>query len=242
MNGSAVRVRWAALPADAHALLPRLSGRERDRVERAVPADRTAVAAALLLARVAVAEACGIEPADIRVDRRCPRCGSTAHGVPRVVRADGGPVPHLSLSRARDLVVVALAGSPVGVDVEPVTATPPDRGVVLADDEQPAPEPHGLLRSWVRKEAVLKAAGTGLAVDPRTLRVDDRAGVPRVRRTPAPGDPARGPTAASDPLDVAPGHGWWLRDLDLGPTHLVAVALRTGRRTTPTLDAARLST
>lgn len=190
-------MRHAPVPHDGAARRRDLAGLtpdERARVERAPAPDRPAVATVLLLARVVVAEACGVDAADVRVDRRCPRCGSTAHGVPRVVLPGDAPAPHLSLSRSRDLVVVAVADVPVGVDVEPVTATPPAPGVVLAAGEPPVPGPHGLLRTWVHKEALLKAAGTGLAVDPRDLRA------------------------------TPPPPGWRVRDVPVPPTHLAALA------------------
>ncbi|MBW0253919.1 4'-phosphopantetheinyl transferase superfamily protein [Cellulomonas sp. PS-H5] len=225
-----IRVRRAAVvPADV--LVPLLAPHERARLDRAAPADRAAVASVLLLARRAVAEACGVEPDAVRVRRRCPRCGSAAHGVPVADRTDGGQVPHVSLSRGGDLVVVALSDDgPVGVDVEPVRRTEGDprdgagvraRGgddlarVVLAPGEPPAAGPHGLLRTWARTEAVLKAAGTGLAVDPRALRVSDAAGRPEVRVV----DPAAGAALAR-----APGTRWWLTDIDAGADHIAALA------------------
>lgn len=250
-----IRVRRADV-APADALLPLLTPGERERLDRAAPADRDVVASALLLARRTVAEACGIGADRVRVRRRCPRCGSTAHGVPVADRADGGPVPHLSLSRATDLVVVAVSDAgPVGVDAESTRragagshpradtgrpradagphpradagphpradAGPHPRAdehlarVVLAPGEPPAAGPHGLLRTWARTEAVLKAAGTGLAVDPRALRVSDGAGRPEVRLV----DPA-----AAAPLAPPPGTRWWLRDLDAGADHVAALA------------------
>lgn len=71
-----------------------------------------------------------------RVTRLCPRCGSVAHGRPRVHGA------HVSLSYADGLVLVAVATVPVGVDVEPGH-----------------PE-------WARAEAVLKCTGDGLHGQP----------------------------------------------------------------------------
>jgi 4'-phosphopantetheinyl transferase len=210
-----LRVRAAAVPPAA-ALLPRLTADERARVAGAAPHARDGAASALLLARLVVAGACGTVPAAVRLRRRCPRCGSTEHGVPVAARADGGPVPRLSMSRTTGLVVVAVADAPVGVDVErPPGALPVPRDV-LAAGEPPAAGDHGLLRTWVRKEAVLKAAGTGLAVDPRTLCVSDAAGRPAVAHP-------RGP------LDPPAGTAWWVADVALpadagGPPAVVAVA------------------
>jgi hypothetical protein len=66
------------------------------------------------------------------------------------------------------------------------------------------------VRTWTRTEALLKAAGTGLAVDPRSVRVSDAEGRPIV---------------AGDPPPPPPGSRWWLQDLDLGPAHVAALAL-----------------
>ncbi|HYQ75059.1 4'-phosphopantetheinyl transferase family protein [Cellulomonas sp.] len=231
-----IRVRRAAVvPADA--LVPLLDPRERERLDRAAPGDRHAVASALLLARLAVAEACAVAPDAVRVRRRCSRCGSAAHGVPVADRADGGPVPHLSLSRGGDLVVVALSDAgPVGVDVEPVLPTPAPAGrdhpgadlarVVLAPGEPPAAGAHGPLRTWARTEAVLKAAGTGLAVDPRTLRVSDTTGHPDVRVL----------DRAAAAVVAGPGTRWWLTDLDVGGGHVAALAALVPSGASPVVD------
>jgi 4'-phosphopantetheinyl transferase len=220
-----IRVRRAAV-VPAAALVPLLDPGERARLDRAAPADRDAVASALLLARLAVAEACAVAPDAVRVRRRCARCGSAAHGVPVADRADSGPVPHLSLSRGGDLVVVALSGAgPVGVDVEPVRRA----GAVprAPAGDAPRARSHGLLRTWARTEAVLKAAGTGLSVDPRALRVSDAAGRPAVRVV----DPAPAPA-----LEPAPGTCWWLRDLDVGADHVAALAALLPPDAAPPLD------
>ncbi|WP_147796229.1 4'-phosphopantetheinyl transferase superfamily protein [Cellulomonas sp. Y8] len=223
-----IRVRRAGV-VPAAVLRQRLTPDERARLDRAAPADRDAVASVLLLARRAVAEACRVEPDAVRVRRRCPRCGSAAHGVPVADRADGGPVPHVSLSRGGDLVVVALCDAgPVGVDVEPVRPIGDDLArVVLAPGEPPAAGSHGLLRTWSRTEAVLKAAGTGLAVDPRALRVSDAAGRPAVRVV----DPG-----AAAALTPAPGTRWWLTDVDAGADHIAALAALLPQDASSTLD------
>ena len=89
---------------------------------------------------------------------------------------------------------VLVAAAPVGVDVERR-----DRSgdldvtrVAFADDEQaelealpPAARASAFLAAWTRKEALLKALGHGLSVDPRSVSVtylDDVEA--RVRRLP----------------------------------------------------------
>lgn len=92
---------------------------------------------------------------DIASGRLCPACGSSSHGRPWL-RVDGRPV-HVSLSRSGPHLVTAIAGRPVGVDVEAaVIEVLPE--LVLAPGET-----GDLARVWARKEAVLKARGAGLA-------------------------------------------------------------------------------
>ena len=102
------------------------------------------------------------------IGRRCARCGSTTHGQP-VVEDDA---VHLSLSRAAGLAVAAVStAGPVGVDAEPAgSAAFPGFEDVAVHPEEGHREP---TVTWVRKEALLKATGWGLAVDPRRVWIDD---------------------------------------------------------------------
>lgn len=187
------------------------------------------MALSLLLLRALAAEACGLPADALRVDRRCPRCGATTHGVPRVRRANGGPVPHLSLSRCRDRVLVAASAiGAIGVDLERADAeTAAHAALTPTGGAPPGPEqaltardPYPV-RTWARTEALLKAAGTGLAVDPRAVRVQDAAGRPVV---------------AGDPPPPPAGTRWWLTDLDLGPAHVGALALALPDGPPPRID------
>ena len=110
---------------------------------------------------------------EVEVHRLCPRCGSSEHGRPLVVRRDGGSDPFVSLSRADDVVVVAVSDEgPVGVDVEAIDATRFSgfADVALHPDEDTPPAQHQAV-VWTRKESLLKATGDGLHVDPRSIRV-----------------------------------------------------------------------
>lgn len=101
----------------------------------------------------------------------CPNCGAP-HGRPALA---GHPV-HFSLSHGGDLVLVAVAGAPVGVDVEAVpkeqvaaelsTRLHPDERCEIAAAEHPR---LAFARVWTRKEAYLKGIGTGLS---RSLSAD----------------------------------------------------------------------
>src|SRR6185503_15339055 len=95
-------------------------------------------------------------------DRSCEHCRHPGHGRPRLV-ADG---PHFSISHSADRVLLALCDTaPVGADVES-TGRDIDRlrRLILHPAEAARPAGPDLLRVWVRKEAVLKATGRGLAL------------------------------------------------------------------------------
>ncbi|WP_329210709.1 4'-phosphopantetheinyl transferase superfamily protein [Streptomyces sp. NBC_00683] len=125
--------------------------------------------AARFLARLCAADRNGGSPRDVVLEQRCPDCGGR-HGRPRVV---GGPgtAPEVSLSYADGVVAAAAADRPVGVDVERLHR---DRAPGLrtlrrfltageADRIRRSRTPReALLRTWVRKEAVVKATGAGL--------------------------------------------------------------------------------
>lgn len=183
--------RWAAV-GDL------LSSHEIDVCESSVApvADRLATSRGLLRR---LAERYAASPADaLQVRRVCAQCGSTAHGRPELV---GGP--EVSLSRCDRYVVALVAGARCGVDVERL-----DRrsgrlheigATVLSARERTALEqvaPGGrraeLLKAWTRKEAVLKAEGSGLLRDPSDVPVD--------------GDKA-----------VVDGREWWLTTSALTP-------------------------
>jgi 4'-phosphopantetheinyl transferase len=97
--------------------------------------------------------------------------------VPLIAQYGSAPtVPGLALSLAHcdRLALLAVSGSPVGVDVEPIENADDDDLVELAEATLAPGElrrfrttpivaqPRSWLRLWVRKEAVLKARGEGL--------------------------------------------------------------------------------
>ena len=105
----------------------------------------------------------------------------------------------------------------MGVDVERL-----ERNVeadvarlAFAEDEQAELDarPEAFLACWTRKEAVLKALGHGLAVDPKSVSVTFLDGVePRVRRLPE---------------EFGPAEAWSLVPL-ARDEWLAAVAIRSG--------------
>ena len=160
------------------------------------------------LARTAVGRVLDVDPGEVVIGRRCPTCGSTAHGAPVVEGA------WVSLSRTPGHVVAAAStAGPVGVDVERVTDHLFDGfdDVALSASESAALAPGDVrarLRAWVRKEAALKALGLGLRVDPTTFV------------TPAPGIPT----------DIVAGMpSVTVVDLDVPRAYAAAVALESGR-------------
>lgn len=126
----------------------------------------------------------GVPAPLVTFDRTCPWCAGR-HGRPTV---RDHPTLHLSLSRTTSLVglVVTTAG-PVGIDVEQVA------GAAFAGFDEVALHPveraevdlraerldRARAMTWVRKEAALKALGTGLRTDPATV-LTPPCGIPTV--------------------------------------------------------------
>ena len=161
-----------------------------------------------------------VDEAFVRLVRLCPACGSSRHGRPLLAPVPGLEMPHVSVSRAGQVGVVALcdAGA-VGVDVEPVGAAgfAGFRDVALHPSEPSEPsEPSDTVRgrtvTWVRKESLLKATGHGLGVDPRLVRLTDPAEPPAVVAWQAPRPPAQ----------------VWMADIVTAPGHVAAVTVLTG--------------
>jgi 4'-phosphopantetheinyl transferase len=162
--------------SDDPALGELLDYEERERAARRRDPARFVTAHALL--RTVVAEQTGTPPSEVVFERRCMTCGSESHGKPVV---HGHPGVLVSLSYAGRLAVVAVtAAGEVGVDVE--LAADADHeffdSATLAAEETDgvAAVPaaglgHARAQVWSRKEAVLKATGHGLVVDPRDVVV-----------------------------------------------------------------------
>jgi 4'-phosphopantetheinyl transferase len=148
---------------------------ERDRAEAFLfPADRHRYQVAHLMLRRVLADYTGTPPGQLPLGRdQCPHCG--AAGKPVLLPGPGAglgadTVPSFSLAHSGDTVLIAVAGRPVGVDVERDAA-----GCVcsLAEALHPAdaawlaglgePERHeAIITCWVRAEAVLKCTGQGI--------------------------------------------------------------------------------
>jgi 4'-phosphopantetheinyl transferase len=160
---SVIRV-WVSRPSQVedrsgeHALL---SQTEIERMRRYVHrADRDRFSTAWSLARRTLGELLGKDPRLLRFDRQCTHCGDRRHGKPRLLDAR----VEFSIAHASDRVLLAVSTqAPVGVDVEPIEARVEDLATSLLHPAEVGTDRSELLRLWVRKEAVLKATGHGLA-------------------------------------------------------------------------------
>ena len=156
------------------------------------------------------------------------RLGCTEAEVALAVDAHGRPSPigggiDFNLSHAGSLVVLAVGTVRVGVDVE-TTNRPRDWRAIArrffsavevaaieACDE--AGQRTAFFRAWVRKEAFVKALGTGIATG--FGRFDVSVG-PR-------------PALLGARIDGVDAGEWSIRDLAPGPEHLGALAVRSTR-------------
>lgn len=169
----------------------------------------------------------GRSPGAIRFGRHiCPACGDRTHGRPRIIR----PATSLEFSLSRSgphWALAVTAGAGVGVDIESGHGFDPDgmselvlsdaelvrmRAMKHADDRQ-----EFLLRSWTRKEAVLKAVGIGIVTDLRGLEVL----------------PTGAGSAVVEHTGPGPRGSWLVEEVDLGPGLVAALAREAGQGTGP---------
>jgi 4'-phosphopantetheinyl transferase len=195
---------WArpVAPADAPGLVALLDDHERDRLDRfRRPADRARYLAAHALARLVLADTVGAPASALVFDRTC-RCGAQ-HGKPVL---PGGP--GFSMTHAGDLVGVAVhPGGAVGLDVEQVRDLSDLAAMVahVCSPQETAPDVDAFFTLWTRKEALLKAVGTGLATPMSAITLGPEGVLGWT-----------GEDAPRDPL--------WLRDLHPATGYLAAVA------------------
>ncbi|MFI6006761.1 4'-phosphopantetheinyl transferase family protein [Streptomyces sp. NPDC051366] len=198
--------------------LPMLDAVERHRAERLFrEGDRRRFLASHVALRVLLGSYLGMAPAQVTLVREnCPCCDGP-HGRPAVA---GGAL-HFSLSHSGDVAYLAFAGVPVGVDVEgiPSADTMADVLTTLHPTEiaelTALPEPdrrEAMGRVWSRKEAYLKATGTGLALGLAEPYV----------------------SSAHTPAEIP---GWTLTDLSAPPGYVAALALRTTDRASTSASA-----
>jgi 4'-phosphopantetheinyl transferase len=178
-------------------------------------ADRERFLVGCALAKMVIAGCTGRRPGEVALDRTCRRCGKP-HGKPAIK----GSRLELSVAHSGDLVAVAIATAPVGVDVEQLEGRARPLGgdgdpdalarLVLADAERaalaavpPSGRARAFLVAWTRKEAVTKATGDGLrAVFTEVIVAADR-GRPRLMAWPYPQPPQ---SVTLHDLDAEPGY------------------------------------
>ncbi|MCX5394699.1 4'-phosphopantetheinyl transferase superfamily protein [Streptomyces sp. NBC_00094] len=170
------------------------------------PGDRATYLCAHVGLRRLLGAHLGVAPRGVTMERApCPCCGEP-HGRP--VLPDGRL--HFSLSHCEGMSLIAVATTPVGVDIERIPA--PHLVAELAEVLHPAESaelaalardrrPAAFARVWTRKEAYLKGTGVGLGADPSAEYV------------------------GSGPVPTAPP-GWLLADVAVPSGHQAAVAVR----------------
>ena len=197
-----------------------LAPEERTHVERFRGGRATARLSRRLL-RLVLAHYLDLAPAEIQIDRSCAACGRP-HGKPRLRGRPGAATAGIEFSVAHggDLIVLAFAGTAlIGVDIEP-TGAPQDASAELLEFTltpaerrrvREAPEHQRrqvFLRYWTGKEAVLKALGTGLDVEPQAVAL--------------PPLPTGGTTSVTLPGSLPVE--LWVRDIDVGEGYVCTLA------------------
>lgn len=157
---------WPGRMPEAAALL---SAEESDRVQRKRrTSDRETTALAYACHRMLLSAVLECTPGDVPLGRDALGCPTLR-----------GETVRTSLSHADGLIALAVScNGPVGVDIEPAgrAADMPEIAARVCHPEElealsglPGLSDSGLARAllslWVRKEALLKAAGIGMAVD-----------------------------------------------------------------------------
>lgn len=126
------------------------------------------------LSRRAVAARLGVSPASVEI-------GHAASGAPMVLAPTGAlriGALRISVSGRENFCAVAMAETPIGVDIEPLRAIEPPWSLLHPNErkalETPTSEARldAFLRLWTAKEAYLKALGVGFARDPAKIAID----------------------------------------------------------------------
>jgi 4'-phosphopantetheinyl transferase len=118
--------------------------------------------------RILLGRYLAIDPAALRISRRCPACGGD-HGRPTVSGLT------VSVSYASGIVAYAVAQVPIGVDVENMRAGMAWQAIARtclpSRDAERLPRapgherPRWFLEAWTANEALAKALGVGLLLD-----------------------------------------------------------------------------
>jgi 4'-phosphopantetheinyl transferase len=167
--------------AEVIALYELLDAAERGRASKfRAERDRRRFIVAHGTLRMVLGEYLGVEPHRLKFDVR--------PGGKPTLAGDGNGALHFNLSHSEDLALCAVASDEVGVDVERLRPHDDMQRVAehfFSEIESRAlrnmpgiDRTHFFFRTWVRKEAYLKACGDGLARDTTGFTVNERgAGV-----------------------------------------------------------------
>ncbi|MFI0017570.1 4'-phosphopantetheinyl transferase family protein [Streptomyces griseus] len=172
-----VAVHWWQLAGNStdSADLAILGPSERERLDRIQhPAQAAEFVGSRAGVRRILAELLGVTPGAVALGRLpCPGCGAADHGPPAVLHPRS-PF-RISLSHASGRCLLAVAQVPVGIDIEaerPLNLSELARVALTATEHRQllglpagAARERAFLRCWTRKEAALKALGTGIATD-----------------------------------------------------------------------------
>ena len=206
----------AVTPVRLDACWTVLDRAERDRADRFLrPEDRARYVASHAALRLVLAGPLDWDPAEIRF-------AVGPGGKPELAGSARGALT-FNLSHSGDRALVGIASSAaIGVDIERVRPLPDALRIArahFAADERAALEalPAGAVERafyelWTRKEAVVKALGTGLSLPLDRFSVTLPPAPPRLVRAPA-------------------GGGWSLAALDAGPAYAASVAVRASGTT-----------
>ncbi|MFD5267501.1 4'-phosphopantetheinyl transferase family protein [Streptomyces sp. NPDC058335] len=217
MTEHEVLVRWARSGDARPGLLDLLDAVERARYEAtARPADKARFLVGCALSRLTLGELLGLPPADVPLRRVCPRCGGP-HGKVRLALPEGSPYADVdfSVTHSRDAVGVAVCrdaavgldveDDDIGLDVDAAARTALGDAELTALYARPAAGRRtAFLRTWTRKEAVLKALGVGLHVPLRGLEMSAPDAAPAVLAWPE--QLGRRPEVSLADLTVAAAH------------------------------------
>lgn len=219
-----IELSWMRVPDSrgaAAALVPLLSDPERRRATRfRHDADRHRYMAARACLRLALSEILMTGPREIRI-------GTGGLGAPTLEGALDGPA--FSVSHAGAWALVAVGGvHALGVDVEMLPGSGAGDGAGVQLHESAVPASRGGdrdLLEWVGKEAILKALGCGLALDPGRIAITVRAdGRIDVHHLPAEIRGASGIRAAR--VDAPPGYVAALATITLEPQSRLTLTAR----------------
>lgn len=157
-----IRSAPSQLDAESRArALAALSMEESERFATSSDATRESFLAGRWLLRTLVADVTGVIPEEVGITATCPDCGGP-HGAPTVV---GGGI-FVSLTRAEDVIVAAASEhGRVGIDAEGEGQTNERLDAIAALTGKRS------LRHWTSVEAVVKADGRGLRLDPRLVSI-----------------------------------------------------------------------